>query len=140
MSLEIFSFSTLFIILQSIIFLYLSMEKAPNILILSGPSGVGKTVAYHALQDLHPDCIEKIITTTTREKRPSEIDGKDYYFIDRASFEARIASGEMIEYALVHGNYYGSTFAELDRIIALEKYPIYIVDPQGMIHLKPVLE
>lgn len=46
----------------------------------------------------------------------------------------------MIEYALVHGNYYGSTFGELERIVELGKYPLYIVDPQGMIHLKPVLE
>ena len=46
----------------------------------------------------------------------------------------------MIEYALVHGNYYGSTFGELERIIHLKKYPLYIVDPQGMVHLKPLLE
>lgn len=46
----------------------------------------------------------------------------------------------MIEYALVHGNYYGSTLAELERIVKLGKYPLYIVDPQGMVHLKPLLE
>jgi guanylate kinase len=46
----------------------------------------------------------------------------------------------MIEYALVHGNYYGSTFAELNRIVELGKYPLYIVDPQGMVHLKPLLQ
>lgn len=46
----------------------------------------------------------------------------------------------MIEYALVHGNYYGSTYGELTRIIELGKYPLYIVDPQGMVHLKPLLQ
>lgn len=46
----------------------------------------------------------------------------------------------MIEYALVHGNYYGSTFQELERIIQLGKYPLYIIDPQGMVHLKPLLQ
>ena len=46
----------------------------------------------------------------------------------------------MIEYALVHGNYYGSTFGELKRIIELKKHPLYIVDPQGMVHLKPLLQ
>lgn len=46
----------------------------------------------------------------------------------------------MIEYALVHGKYYGSTFAELERIISLGKYPIYIIDTQGMAKLKPILE
>ena len=45
----------------------------------------------------------------------------------------------MIEYALVHGNYYGSTAEELERIVSLGKNPLYIVDPQGMAHLKPEL-
>lgn len=46
----------------------------------------------------------------------------------------------MLEYALVHGNYYGSTVSELERIVSIGKIPVYIVDPQGMVHLKPLLE
>ena len=46
----------------------------------------------------------------------------------------------MIEYALVHGNYYGSSFQELERIISVGRQPLYIVDPQGMVHLKPLLQ
>lgn len=84
--------------------------------------------------------IEKIITTTTRTKREGEIEGKHYYFLSREEFQSRIDSDDMIEYALVHGNYYGSTFQELERIIELGKYPLYIIDPQGMVHLKPLLE
>lgn len=111
-----------------------------TILILSGPSGVGKTTVYEILQERLRSRLEKIITTTTREKRSGEIEGKHYYFLTRAEFQCRIDSGDMIEYALVHGNYYGSTFRELERIVKLGKYPLYIVDPQGMIHLKPLLQ
>lgn len=84
--------------------------------------------------------MEKIVTTTTRTKREGEIEGKHYYFLSRTEFQSRIDSGDMIEYALVHGNYYGSTFTELERIVQLGKYPLYIIDPQGMVHLKPLLQ
>ena len=72
--------------------------------------------------------------------REGEVDGVHYYFLSREDFQSRIDSGDMIEYALVHGNYYGSTFGELNRIVGLGKYPLYIVDPQGMVHLKPILQ
>lgn len=112
----------------------------PHILILSGPSGVGKTTVWESLHTKHSDRLEKIITTTTRAKREGETEGKHYYFLPREEFQSRIDSGDMIEYALVHGNYYGSSFQELERIIAMGKYPLYIVDPQGMVHLKPLLQ
>lgn len=115
-------------------------QASSHILILSGPSGVGKTTVWEQLHTRYSDRLEKIITTTTRQKREGEIEGQHYYFLSREEFQSRIDSGDMIEYALVHGNYYGSTFAELERIVGLGKYPLYIVDPQGMIHLKPVLE
>lgn len=111
-----------------------------HILILSGPSGVGKTTVWETLHTNYTDRLEKIITTTTRPKREGEIEGKHYYFLSREEFQFCIDSGDMIEYALVHGNYYGSTFKELERIVGLRKYPLYIVDPQGMVHLKPLLE
>lgn len=111
-----------------------------HILILSGPSGVGKTTVWETLHTNYADRLEKIVTTTTRTKRADEVEGVHYYFLSRDEFQSRIDSGDMIEYALVHGNYYGSTFKELERIVGLRKYPLYIVDPQGMVHLKPLLE
>jgi guanylate kinase len=111
-----------------------------HVLILSWPSGVGKTTVWEALHEKYADRIEKIVTTTTRPIREWEIEWQHYYFLTRAEFQSRIDSGDMIEYALVHGNYYGSTLAELERIVKLGKYPLYIVDPQGMVHLKPLLE
>ncbi len=58
----------------------------------------------------------------------------------KEEFEKKIHAGEFLEYAVVHTFYYGSTKSELERIIRLEKTPIYIIEPQGMIHLKPLLE
>ena len=116
------------------------MQKKISIIILSGPSGVGKTTVWDALHRTHSDRLERIITSTARAIRPTEEEGKHYYFLSRETFEERITSSDMIEYALVHGNYYGSTLSELKRIIGLGKSPVYIIDPQGMIHLKPLLE
>jgi len=101
---------------------------------------VGKTTVWEVLQQEYTSRLEKIVTTTTRAKREGEIEGKHYYFLSREEFQSRIDSGDMIEYALVHGNYYGSTFKELERIMELGKYPLYIIDPQGMVYLKPLLE
>jgi guanylate kinase len=72
--------------------------------------------------------------------RDGEIDGVHYHFLTKPEFESRIHGNDLIEYAIVHTNYYGSTYSELERIIDNKKSPIYIIEPQGMIHLKPLLE
>lgn len=110
-----------------------------KVFILSGPAWVGKTTLWHAIEASVPH-IEKVITTTSRPMREAEIDGIHYHFVSRESFQEKIQSGDLIEYAIVHTNYYGSTHTELDRIIQLWKSPIYIIEPQGMIHLRPLLE
>lgn len=111
-----------------------------RVIILSGPSGVGKTTVLDSIYAQHSAHIGRVITTTTRPPRPSEVHGDHYYFLSQEDFEAAIARDEMVEYAVVHGNYYGSTLGELERIIALGRIPIYNIDPQGMVHLKPVLQ
>ena len=113
--------------------------KNNTVFIFSGPAGVGKTTLWHLIEKDAPT-IEKVITTTSRPIRENEINGIHYHFITRSEFEAKIHTGDLIEYAIVHTNYYGSTFSELDRIIQNKKSPIYIIEPQGMVHLKPLLE
>lgn len=110
-----------------------------TIFILSGPAGVGKTTIWHKISHRVPH-IAKIITTTSREMRSGEINGVDYYFLSRTDFEAKIAAWDFIEYATVHTNLYGSTFSELNRILSENKNPLYIIEPQGMVYIKPVLE
>lgn len=113
------------------------MQK--TVFILSGPAGVGKTTIWQEIRNNTPQ-IEKIITTTSRNPREWEINWVDYYFLSKAEFEAKIKTQEFIEYAIVHTNFYGSTFAELERILNLNKNPLYIIEPQWMVHIKPILE
>lgn len=110
-----------------------------NIFILSGPAGVGKTTIWEEIQNNVPE-IAKIITTTSRDIRPGEENGIHYHFLSRNDFEAKIKDGDFIEYATVHTNLYGSTFSELERILSENKNPLYIIEPQGMMSIKPILE
>jgi guanylate kinase len=70
------------------------------------------------------------VTTTSRPIRTTETNGIDYHFLSKLEFESKIHTGDLIEYAIVHTNYYGSTYSELDRIIQENKSPIYIIEPQ----------
>ena len=117
------------------------MKRLPTVFVLSGPSAVGKTTVWEAYRKRYAmSMIEKIVTTTSRDRRPGETEGEHYYFWTAERFQEAIRENLLIEYAVVHGKYYGSTYAELERIVADRKSPLYIVDPQGMIHIKPLLE
>ena len=72
--------------------------------------------------------------------RMGEIHGTHYYLVTKDVFEQMIHQHEFLEYAIVHTNYYGSPKSELERIIEGGKNPIYIIEPQGMTHIKPLLE
>ncbi len=111
-----------------------------TVFIISWPSWVGKTTIWHSAESMCSEFVEKIITTTTRSIREGEIQWVHYHFVTRGEFEDYIHKGNLIEYALVHGNYYWSTFWELERIVEWWKCPLYIIDPQWMVHIRPVLE
>jgi guanylate kinase len=74
--------------------------------VLSAPSGAGKSTLRRGLEG-DPGFVYSV-SCTTRAPRPGEVDGSDYHFLSRAAFEERIAAGEFLEYAEVHGNYYGT--------------------------------
>lgn len=84
-------------------------EKSPKgrLIILSGPSGVGKGTVLHLLLSRNPQIFPSV-SATTRQPREGEKDGVNYYFLSREEFEAKIARGEMLEYASYNGNYYGT--------------------------------
>ncbi|WP_445632321.1 guanylate kinase [Nostoc sp. DSM 114161] len=85
-------------------------KESPNLgrlIVLTGPSGVGKGTLMRSLLQRHPELYYSV-SVTTRSPRPGEIDGKSYYFISRSKFEQLITEGEFLEWAEFAGNYYGT--------------------------------
>jgi guanylate kinase len=98
--------------------------------ILSAPSGSGKTTIAKALLARRPD-LGYSVSCTTRSPRPGEIEGRDYYFITRADFIAERERGAFAESAVVHGNLYGTLRREVERVIAEGKHVVMDIDVQG---------
>jgi guanylate kinase len=98
--------------------------------ILSAPSGSGKTTIAKALLARRPD-LGYSVSCTTRSPRPGEIDGRDYYFMSRADFIAERERGAFAESAVVHGNLYGTLRREVERVIAEGKHVVMDIDVQG---------
>lgn len=97
--------------------------------IISGPAGSGKTTLCDGL--INQEKIQRIITTTTRPPRNGEVDGVDYHFLDRASFERKIQEGAFYEYATVHNNYYGTERSALVEPILDGHNLLLNIDVQG---------
>ena len=98
--------------------------------ILSAPSGGGKTTIAKALLARRPD-LGYSVSCTTRSPRPGEIDARDYYFISRADFIAERERGAFAESAVVHGNLYGTLRREVERVVADGKHVVMDIDVQG---------
>jgi guanylate kinase len=91
--------------------------SAGKLIVITGPSGVGKGTIVRSLLKSHPDlCFS--ISATTRQPRPGEVEGLDYYFFSRTQFEAAIASGEFLEWAEYAGNYYGTPRTKVEEQLA----------------------
>ena len=99
-------------------------------MILSSPSGAGKTTLTRRLMDWDPT-ISFSISATTRAPRPGEQDGREYYFRSRAEFEALVEAGEMLEHAEVFGNFYGSPKAPVQAAMAAGRDTVFDIDWQG---------
>ena len=100
------------------------------ILVLSGPSGAGKsTIIHHASPNIGDYYFS--ISTTTREARDGEEHGVDYYFVTHAEFEEGIKAGDFLEYATVHGNYYGTSLKPVNNALDEGKLVIFDIDVQG---------
>jgi guanylate kinase len=102
------------------------------LLVLSSPSGAGKTTLTRRIQKDFPD-LRFSVSHTTRPPRPNEVDGRDYHFVDRKAFEQKVDLGAFLEWAEVHGNLYGTGTSEIDRA---RKEPgcagmIFDIDYQG---------
>jgi guanylate kinase len=99
------------------------------LLVVSGPSGSGKTTLCRRLADSGE--VRYSISCTTRTPRPGELDGRDYHFLTRAEFERRLAAGDFLEHAEVHGNCYGSLRSEVLSHLAAGLDVVMDIDVQG---------
>lgn len=100
------------------------------LLVLSSPSGAGKTTLSRALLDGDAG-IALSVSMTTRKPRPGEVDGKDYYFIDEERFSHLRDSGELLEWARVFGNFYGTPRGPVEAAIAAGQDMLFDIDWQG---------
>lgn len=103
--------------------------------VLSGPSGVGKTTIQRQLLARYQDVVTSI-SATTREPRPGEINGKDYLFFTREAFQRGIEEGWFLEYAEVHGNYYGTPRGPLEEHLQKGADALLVIDVQGGIQVR----
>lgn len=106
------------------------VERRGLLLVLSSPSGAGKTSLSRALLDADPD-ISLSVSATTRKPRPGEVDGRDYWFVDEAKFKAMIAADQFLEWATVFGNYYGTPRAPIEEAVADGRDVLFDIDWQG---------
>ncbi len=114
-------------------------QKKPHYIIFSAPSGSGKTTLVHQMMKKGLP-LSFSISATSRLPRKNEVNGDDYYFIQEEEFKKKIVNGEFIEWEEVYaGVHYGTLKAELERIFALGKIPVFDVDVIGGIQLKKLL-
>jgi guanylate kinase len=104
-------------------------------LVISGPSGAGKTSVVEWLLENDPGLVLSV-SGTTREQRGKEVDGIDYFYLSPEEFTRRRDRGDFCEWALVHGNFYGTPRSFLDRKIAEGKTVVLDIDVQGAMQIR----
>lgn len=110
-----------------------------KVFVVSAPSGGGKTTLNRLLVNKHPS-IEISVSLTTRPIRAGETDGLDYHFVSEAVFLDKIQNHDMVEWANVHGNLYGTSKAELSAIQSRQRTPLLEIDVQGWESVRKVLK
>lgn len=106
------------------------MTTQGRLVILSGPSGVGKDTVINSWQARNPS-VARVVAYTTREQRPGEIDGLDYEFVSRDIFLSKAQDGDFLEYKEVHGNLYGTPLNDVEAMLEDGKVAILKIDVQG---------
>ena len=106
------------------------METKPLFLVVSAPSGCGKSTLIDMLLQEYHDIVYSI-SCTTRAPRGEEEDGLDYHFLEKSRFEELVAENAFIEYAFVHGNYYGTLKRPIEEVLAEGNTMILDIDVQG---------
>src|SRR5262249_30047820 len=111
------------------------VERRGLMFVLSSPSGAGKTTLSRMLIDRVPG-LKMSVSATTRPKRPGEVEGRDYLFMDNGRFEAMANNGELLEWATVFGNRYGTPRAPVEAALARGGDVLFDIDWQGTQQLR----
>jgi guanylate kinase len=109
-----------------------------KVIILSGPSGVGKNTLLEMLVVKLKNAV-KISTATTRPPRGGEVDGVDHYFLSKAEFEQKLKAGEVLEHNFYNGNYYGTLKEPLEAAISSGKIGVMEIDVNGAMAIKKIM-
>jgi len=115
------------------------MIKKPILVVVSGPSGVGKTTIIKAVLAKRKDIIFSV-SCTTRPKRPGEVHGKDYFFITEKEFRKMVQNNEFLEWANVHGYLYGTPRRFIDEAFSNNKSVLLDIDVQGAMRVMETFE
>ncbi|KAL6191096.1 hypothetical protein ACLB2K_037488 [Fragaria x ananassa] len=116
----------------------LSPSPSPLIIVISGPSGVGKDAVIKKLRDVNPN-LHFVVTATSRPIRPGEVHGKDYYFVSKEEFLNMVNKDELLEYALVYGDYKGIPKQQIRDYMGKGHDIVLRVDIQGAQTLRRIL-
>jgi len=111
------------------------IERRGLMFVLSSPSGAGKTTMSRLLMERMPD-MRMSVSVTTRQKRPGEVEGRDYHFVDKARFVAMEKNGELLEWATVFDNLYGTPRKPVEEALATGHDVLFDIDWQGTQQLR----
>ena len=111
------------------------VERRGMMFVLSSPSGAGKTTLSHMLTEAIPG-LRMSVSTTTRAKRPGEVEGRDYHFVDKTRFEEMVKRGELLEWATVFDNRYGTPKAPVEAALSAGQDVLFDIDWQGTQQLR----
>jgi guanylate kinase len=108
-----------------------------KLIVLSAPSGSGKTSIAKAILEKYPSMLFSV-SATTRPRRHGEVEGKDYFFLTREDFERRIERGELVEWEEIYGNLYGTLKVEVDRALEHGRVMLFDIDVKGALAIKRI--
>jgi guanylate kinase len=114
------------------------MANRGKLFVIAAPSGAGKTSLVRALMERRP-ALRFSISYTTRQQRPKERDGHDYFFVDKTQFERMAAAGEFLEHARVFDNYYGTSRAQVEQLLDRSQDVLLEIDWQGAQQIRSAL-
>ena len=121
--------------------MYLCRVNVKKSIIVSAPSGAGKTTLVRHLLAVMPEKLQFSISATTRNPRGNEQNGIDYFFLSTAEFKAKIKQNAFVEYEEVYAScFYGTLKSQLEDIWALDKIVVFDVDVKGGMHLKSIFK